>query len=231
MPKHGKRYRKAEELIEKKKVYSIDKAVELLTNFPKANFDETVEIGFNLGVDPKYADQLVRGTVVLPHGTGKTVRVLVFAQGDNAGKARDAGADYVGYKELIDKVKTGWMDFDVIIAAPDTMGDVGKLGKILGPKGLMPSRKAGTVTPDIKQAVNEIKAGRVEFRVDKEGNLHLLIGKHSFSKENLIVNANAGIEAVVKARPPAVKGKYIKSAVLSTSMGPGIKLDVDTMAG
>ena len=230
MAKYGKRYRQAVELIDKSKFYSADEAVEVLANFPKTKFDETVELSFNLSVDPKHADQLVRGTVVLPHGTGKHVRVLVFAQADKAHDAQNAGADYVGYKDLIEKIKGGWVDFDVVIASPDTMSEVGKLGKILGPKGLMPSPKAGTVTPNVEQAAREVKAGRLEFRVDKEGNLHLIIGKKSFSKENLVENANAGIEAIIKARPSAVKGQYINSVTLSTSMGPGIKLDAKAMA-
>lgn len=230
MPKHGKRYNQAIELIDKNKCYSTEEAVEILTSFPKTKFDETIELSFNLNVDPKHADQLVRGTVVLPHGTGKKVRVLVFAQADKVTAAEGAGADCVGYKDLVEKIKGGWMDFDVAIASPDTMSEVGKLGKILGPKGLMPSPKAGTVTPNVEQAVKEVKAGRVEFRVDKQGNLHLIIGKISFSKENLIKNANTGIEAVVKARPPAVKGQYVKGATISTSMGPGIRLNVGSMA-
>lgn len=229
MPKHGKRYKQAVELIDRSKLYSVTEAVEILGNSPKTKFDETVELSFNLNVDPKHADQLVRGTVVLPHGSGKKVRVLVFAQPDKAKEAQTAGADYVGYKDLIEKIKGGWMDFDVAIASPDTMSEVGKLGKILGPKGLMPSPKAGTVAPKVGDAVKEVKAGRIEFRVDKDGNLHLVVGKRSFSKENLTKNVRAGIEAIVKAKPPAVKGQYINSATLSTSMGPGIKLDVGTM--
>lgn len=225
MTKHGKRYKQSFEKIEKDKIYSIDEAVGLIENFPKTKFDETLEISFNLGVDPKHADQLVRGTVVLPHGTGKKVRVLVIAKGDKHKEAEDAGADYVGFKDMVDKIKGGWFDFDVVVASPDTMSEVGKLGKILGPKGLMPSPKAGTVTPKIAETVKQVKAGRVEFRVDKQGNLHLIAGKKSFSKEQILVNVKTGIEAVVKARPAAVKGQYIKSITLSTSMGPGIRID------
>lgn len=230
MTKHGKRYRKALELIDKNKLYSVDEAAGLLMSFPNSKFDETVELSFNLGIDPKHADQSVRGTVVLPYGTGKKVRVLVFAQADKARAAQEGGADYVGYKDLIEKIKGGWVDFDVAIATPDSMGEIGKLGKILGPKGLMPSPKSGTVTQNVLQAVKEIKAGKIEFRVDKAGNLHLAIGKKSFPKEKLIENIKTSIDAVVKARPPAVKGQYIKSAVVSTSMGPGIRLDTVAVA-
>ena len=229
MPKHGKRYRQASDLIDKKKFFSVKEAVEILCNFPKTKYDETIELTFNLNADPKHADQLVRGTVVLPHGTGKSVRVLVFAQGDKEKDAQTAGADYVGYKDLAEKIKGGWMDFDVVIASPDTMSEVGKLGKILGPKGLMPSPKAGTVTPKVAEAIKEVKAGRIEFRIDKGGNLHLITGKRSFPKENLMENVKAGINAVIKARPSAVKGQYVNSATLSTSMSPGISLDVGSI--
>lgn len=231
MNKHGKRYRQAVELVDRSKVYSIEEAVGLLTQFPKTKFDETVDLSFSLGVDPKHADQLVRGTVVLPHGTGKSVRVLVFAQGDKVKEAQAAGADHVGYKDLIDKIKTGWMDFDVAVASPDAMGEVGKLGKILGPKGLMPSPKAGTVTPDVSKAVKEVKAGRIEFKVDKDGNLHMMVGKMSFPKEKLLENINTAVESVLNARPPAVKGQYIKGIAISATMSPGIRLDVTGFSG
>lgn len=226
MAKQSKRYRKAVELVDRNKSYSVEEAVEVLSQFPKAKFDETVDLSFNLAVDPRHADQIVRGTVILPHGTGKSVRVAVFAQSDKAKEAQEAGADYVGYKDLIDRIKAGWMDFDVAIASPDTMGEVGKLGKILGPRGLMPSPKAGTVTQNIAQAVKEVKAGRVEFKVDKDGNVNMVVGKMSFPKEKLIENINTAIEAVVSARPPAVKGQYIKGIALSATMSPGIRLDV-----
>lgn len=226
MAKQSKRYRQAKELVDINKFYSIEEAVGLIERFPKTKFDETVDLSFCLGVDPKQADQLVRGTVVLPNGTGKSVRVLVFTQGDKAKEAEAAGADYVGFKDLIDKIKTGWMDFDVAVASPDTMGEVGKLGKILGPKGLMPSPKAGTVTPNVDKAVKEVKAGRIEFKVDKDGNLHMVVGKRSFVKEKLIENINTAVESVVSARPAAVKGQYIKGIALSPTMSPGLRLDV-----
>lgn len=213
-------------MVDVNKFYSIEEAVGLLEKFPKTKFNETVDLSFCLGVDPKQADQLVRGTVVLPNGTGKSVRVLVFAQGDKAKDAQSAGADYVGFKDLIDKIKTGWMDFDVAVASPDTMGEVGKLGKILGPKGLMPSPKAGTVTPNVDKAVKEVKAGRIEFKVDKDGNLHMVVGKRSFAKEKLLENINTAVESVVNARPPAVKGQYVKGIALSATMSPGLRIDV-----
>lgn len=226
MAKQSKRYKQSVGLVDSNKSYSVEEAVGVLTQFPKVKFDETVDLSFSLAVDPKHADQIVRGTVVLPHGTGKSVRVLVFAQSDKAKEAQDAGADYVGYKDLIDKIKAGWMEFDVAIASPDTMGEVGKLGKILGPKGLMPSPKAGTVTPNVAQAVKEVKAGRIEFKVDKDGNMHMVVGKGSFPKEKLVENINTAIESVVNARPPAVKGQYIKGIALSATMSPGIRLDI-----
>ncbi len=226
MAKQSKRYRQAKEMADINKFYSIEEAVGLLEKFPKTKFDETVDLSFCLGVDPKQADQIVRGTVVLPHGTGKSVRVIVFAQGDKAKDAQTAGADYVGFKDLIDKIKTGWMEFDVAVASPDTMGEVGKLGKILGPKGLMPSPKAGTVTPNVDKAVKEVKAGRIEFKVDKDGNLHMIVGKRSFAKEKLIENINTAVESVVNARPVAAKGQYIEGVALSATMSPGLRLDI-----
>lgn len=229
MKKHGKKYRQAEELIDRNKTYSIDEAVGLLKKFPQRNFDESVEMSFDLNVDPKHADQLVRGTVVLPNGTGKSVKVVVFAQGEVANEAKEAGADFVGYKDLAEKVQGGWMDFDVAIAAPDAMKVVGKLGRVLGPKGLMPSPKAGTVTKDVAKAVKEVKAGRIEFRVDKQGNLQFVIGKKSFTKEALTENAKTAVSAVIGARPIALKGRYILNTILSTSMGPGISLDARSM--
>ena len=226
MKKKGKRYRKSAELVKEDKNYSITNAVELLIQFPVAKFDETIDLCFNLNVNPKHADQIVRGTVVLPHGTGKSVKVVAFAQGEQAKAAQDAGADYIGYKDLIEKIKGGWTDFDVVIASPDTMGELGKLGKILGPKGLMPSPKAGTVTPQVGKAVKEVKAGRIEFKVDKEGNLHMIVGKKSFGREKLIDNAKIAIGAVSQARPAALKGPYMKNIAISSSMSPSIRLDV-----
>lgn len=229
MKKHGKRYNKAKEMVEKGRNYLLEDAMELLQQFPKPRFDETVNMSFHLTVDPKYADQMVRGTVVLPRGTGKTVRVLVFAQGDRAKEAESAGADYVGYRDLVEKIKGGWIDFDVVIATPDTMPEVGKLGRILGPKGLMPSPKAGTVTADVGRAVKEVKAGRIEFKVDKQGNLHFVIGKRSFPKEYLVENAMAVVDAVAKARPSTLKGQYVKSVYVSPCMGPSISLDPQSL--
>lgn len=226
MSKHGKRYNAALKLVDLDKSYSIEEAVALIAQFPKTKFDETIDLSFSLGVDPKHADQLVRGTVVLPHGTGKSVRVVVFTQGDKVKEAQEAGADYVGFKDLIEKVKTGWVDFDIAVASPDTMGEVGKLGKILGPKGLMPSPKAGTVTQNIGKTVKEVKAGRVEFKVDKDGNLHMIVGKSSFGKEKLLENINMAVESVLAARPAAVKGHYIENMAVSPTMSPGIKLDI-----
>lgn len=226
MANQSKRYKKASDLVDRNKIFSIEESINLLTQFPKTKFDETIDLSFSLGVDPKHADQIVRGTVVLPHGTGRKVRVIVFAQGDKAKDAESSGADQVGYKDLVDKIKNGWTEFDVAIASPDTMGEVGKLGKILGPKGLMPSPKAGTVTPNIGQAVKEVKAGRIEFKVDKDGNLHMIVGKRSFDNKKLLENINTAIESVVSARPMALKGHYIKNMSLSATMSPGIKLDV-----
>ena len=226
MKKITKRLKKSLEVIGNEKVLSIEKAVETLLEFPKAKFDESVDLSFNLGIDPKHADQLVRGKVTLPNGTGKTVKVAVFAQGDDAQAAKDAGADYVGFKDLAEKIKGGWFDFDVVIAAQNTMSEVGKLGKVLGPKGLMPSPKAGTVTPKVADAVKEVKAGRIEFRVDKGGTLHMIVGKRSFTKDALVENVNAAIQAIIKAKPAAAKGQYIKSVAMSSTMSPGIGLNV-----
>ena len=226
MKRKGKRYRKSAELVNKDKNYAVNDALELLMQLPAVKFDETVNLCFHLNVNPKHADQLVRGTVVLPHGTGKQVKVIAFAEGEQAKAAQEAGADYVGYKDLIEKIQGGWTDFDVVIASPDTMRELGKLGRVLGPKGLMPSPKAGTVTPQIGKAVKEVKAGRIEFKVDKSGNLHMVAGKKSFGREKLIDNVSSAIGAVVQARPPVLKGSYLKNVVVSLSMSPGIKLDV-----
>jgi large subunit ribosomal protein L1 len=232
MPKkHSKRYRKALELVDAKKSYQLPAAVEIIGKFPKAKFNETVEVAFHLGVDPKQSDQMVRGTVPLPHGSGKTVRVLVFAKpGAAADAARAAGAEFVGFDDMIKKANEGWTDFDVAIATPEAMVEVRKLGKVLGPRGLMPNPKTGTVTDDTAKAVKEVKAGRVEFKVDKGANIHVLVGKRSFNPEQLIENARAVIEAVVKSRPSSVKGDFVESCTISATMSPPVKLDVRQIA-
>ncbi|HLH55277.1 MAG TPA: 50S ribosomal protein L1 [Verrucomicrobiae bacterium] len=227
----SKRYRKALELVDGKKPFALKSAVEVLTKFPKAKFNETVDLAFRLGVDPKQSDQMVRGTVPLPHGSGKTVRVLVFAKsGPAADAARGAGAEYVGFDDMIKKCQEGWSDFDVAIATPDAMGEVRKLGKVLGPRGLMPNPKTGTVTEDTAKAVKEVKAGRVEFKIDKAGNIHVPVGKASFSASQIEENARAVIDAVVKARPSSVKGVYIQSCTLSATMSPPVRLDTKEFA-
>lgn len=205
--------------------YDLREATELVKAVAYAKFDETVDLALRLGVDPKRADQMVRGTTILPHGTGKQVRVLVFAKGEKEQEARQAGADYVGADDLIEKVKGGWMDFDQAIATPDLMGAVGKLGKILGPRGLMPNPKTGTVTFDVAKAIAEIRKGRVEYKVEKAGIVHVLVGRVSFSADGLYENAHAVIEAVLKAKPASCKGRYLRSATISSTMGPGIQLD------
>ena len=221
--KRGKRYLEAEKLIDKSKDYSAKEALEVIEKFPKAKFDETVELHVKLGVDSKHAEQQVRGTVVLPNGTGKTLRVLVFAKGDKAKEAEAAGADYVGAEELVPKIeKENWFDYDVIVATPDMMGVIGRLGKVLGPKGLMPNPKSGTVTMDVTKAVSEIKSGKVEYRLDKTNIIHLGFGKVSFGAEKLVENYNTIIDAIIKAKPAATKGQYIKSVAISTTMGPGL---------
>ena len=225
MAKVGKKYAEAVKLIEAGKFYEPVEAIELVKKTATANFDETVEIAFNLNVDPKYADQQVRGAVVLPHGTGKTKRVLVFAKGDNIKAAEEAGADFVGSEELVAKIQGGWSDFDVVVATPDMMGVVGRLGRVLGPKGLMPNPKAGTVTMDVTKAINDIKAGKIEYRLDKTNIIHVPIGKASFTEEQLSDNFQTLIEAIVKARPSTLKGQYMKSIVLTPTMGPGVKVN------
>ena len=221
----GKRYDAATKKLEPEKQYLLEDAVRLLKEMPSAKFDESVDISFRLGVDPKHADQMVRGAVVLPHGIGKTVRVAVFAKGDKEREAREAGADTVGAEDLVEKVQGGWTDFDTAIATPDLMGQVGRLGKVLGPRGLMPNPKAGTVTMDVAKAVKELKAGKIEFRVDKSGIVHAPIGKKSFAPDHLANNLHAFMEAIVKARPSAAKGHYIRSVTVSSTMGPGVPVD------
>ena len=221
----SKRMTAARKLVEPRKQYKIAEAIEILKQAPAPKFDETVELALAFDVDPKQSDQNVRGTVTLPHGTGKTVRVLVFAKGDQERQAKEAGADFVGSEELIAKVEAGWLDFDAIVSTPDLMREVGKLGRILGPRGLMPSPKAGTVTMDVGRAVREVRQGKVEFKLDKQADIHLGVGKRSFPTEHLVANLEALMKAVWKAKPAAAKGKYVRNAVVSSTMGPGLRLD------
>lgn len=230
MAKHGKKYQQALEQVDRDKAYGPTEALDLVKKIAPAKFDETVEAAIRLNVDPKRSDQQVRGAVVLPHGTGKTKRVLVFAKGEKAKEAEAAGADYVGDEDLIEKVSQGWLDFDVVVATPDMMGQVGKLGRILGPKGLMPNPKTGTVTFEVEKAVSESKAGKIEYRVDKAGNVHAPIGKVSFETRELAENLETLIETLIKAKPPAAKGRYIRNVSVSSSMGPGIRVDVSAVA-
>ncbi|MBC8530036.1 50S ribosomal protein L1 [Christensenellaceae bacterium NSJ-44] len=224
--KHGKNYRASQELIDRSRLYDTAEAVQLALQTAKAKFDETIELSIRLGVDPRHADQQVRGAVVLPHGTGRTVRVLVFAKGDKATEAQNAGADFVGAEELIAKIQNeNWFDFDVCVATPDMMGLVGRIGRVLGPKGLMPNPKSGTVTMDITKAIEDIKAGKVEYRVDRSSIIHVPIGKKSFGEEKLLENLNVLVDAVVRAKPAAAKGTYMRSMVISSTMGPGIKIN------
>ena len=223
--KQSKRYKRAAELFDRQTHYGLTEAVDILKQMPTRKFDETVELAFRLGVDPRQADQLVRGTVILPHGLGKSVRVAVFAKGETVADAEAAGADFVGAEDLVEKINGGWTDFDVAIATPDMMGQVGRLGRILGPRGLMPNPKSGTMTPDAARAVREAKAGRVEYRVDRTANVHAPVGKVSFDAQRLRENAQVVIDAIVRARPSATKGQYMRSVTLSTTMGPGIRLD------
>ena len=224
MAKHGKKFTAAEAQIGDRS-YSIEDAIPLIQKVKYAKFDETIEIALRLGVDPKHADQMVRGTVVLPHGLGKSKRVLVIAGADKQKDAQEAGADFVAGEEIVEKIAGGWMDFDAVVATPDMMRAVGRLGKVLGPRGLMPNPKTGTVTPDVAKAVREIKAGKVEFRVDKTGIIHAPLGKTSFPAQSLIDNTHALVDSVVKAKPAAAKGKYLKSVTVSSTMGPGITVD------
>jgi len=227
----SKRYNKALKQVDGSKLYSLESAVETLTKFPKAKFNETVDLAFRLGVDPRQSDQMVRGTVPLPHGSGKTIRVLVFAKsGAAADAAREAGAEFVGFEDMIKKCQEGWTDFDVAVATPEAMSEVRKLGKVLGPRGLMPNPKTGTVTDDTARAVREVKAGRVEFKVDKAGNIHVPVGKVNFKPVQIFENVKAVIEAVAKARPSSVKGTYIRSCTLSATMSPAVHLDVKQVA-
>src|SRR5690349_16590056 len=225
MRKHGKKYTAARAQVGVDRQYSIEEAVPLVQKVKFAKFDETVELALRLGVDPKHADQMVRGTVVLPHGLGRSKRVLAIAGGEKQREAQEAGADVVGGEEMVDKIQGGFMDFDAVVATPDMMRAVGKLGKVLGPRGLMPNPKTGTVTPNIAQAVKEIKAGKVEFRVDKTGIIHAPVGKISFPTQNLIENAHALVDSVVRAKPSAAKGKFLRSVTMSSTMGPGITID------
>ena len=222
----GKKYKDSAKLVDRSVQYDAQEGMELVCKTASAKFDETVELHVKLGVDSRHADQQVRGAIVLPHGTGKTVRVLVFAKGDKADAAREAGADYVGDMDMVEKIqKENWFDFDVVVASPDMMGVVGRLGKVLGPKGLMPSPKAGTVTPDVAKAVKEVKAGKIEYRLDKTNIIHCPIGKVSFGAEKLVENYSALMGAIVKAKPAAAKGQYIKSCVAAATMGPGVKMN------
>lgn len=225
MRKRGKKYTAAREQIAIDRSYTIEDAIPLVQKVKFANFDETVELTLRLGVDPKHADQMVRGTVVLPHGLGKTKRVLAIAGGEKQKEAQDAGADIVGGEELVEKIMGGWTEFDAVVATPDMMRAVGRLGKVLGPRGLMPNPKTGTVSTDIGKAVREIKAGKVEFRVDKTGIIHAPVGKTSFAVESLVANTHALVESIVKAKPAAAKGRYLKSVTVSSTMGPGLRID------
>jgi large subunit ribosomal protein L1 len=226
----SKRYDAALGVVDPQKQHALEEAVEAVKAAPSAKFDETVDLSIRLGVDPKHADQMVRGAVVLPHGIGKTVRVAVFAKGEKEREARDAGADVVGAEDLVERIQGGWMEFDTAVATPDLMGQVGRLGKVLGPRGLMPNPKLGTVTFDVARAVREAKAGKVEFRVDKAGNVHVPIGRKSFAAEQLRANAMAILEAIMRAKPAAAKGQYLRSLTVSSTMGPGARVDAQKVA-
>ncbi len=229
MPKHGKSFQKASEAIECLKMYDVAEAMELVLKSAYAKFDETVDVAVNLGVNPKYSDQMVRGAVSMPHGLGKTVRVVAFCKGENEERARNAGAIEAGGDELVEKIKGGWLDFDNAVATPDMMGHVGKIGKILGPRGLMPNAKTGTVTPDLETAIKELLAGKVDFRVDKAGIIHAPIGKVSFGSGKLLGNLRAVMDALVKLKPSTAKGTYVKAISLSSTMGPGVKVDAASL--
>ncbi len=225
MPRHGKKYQEARAKVESEKLYSPSEALSKVKELAFAGFDETVEVSVRLGVDPRHADQQVRGTVILPHGTGRTVKVLVFAKGEKALEAEKAGADYVGAEELAEKIQEGWLDFDKVVATPDMMGMVGKLGRVLGPRGLMPNPKLGTVTMEIGRAVQEAKAGKIEYRVDKTGIVHVPIGKVSFELEKLLENFHVLMDTIIKAKPAAAKGQYLRGITVSSTMGPGVKVN------
>ena len=230
MPTLTKREKAAGAVYDHEKTHGVEEAIGILEKLPRAKFDETVDLSLRLGVDPKHADQMVRGAVVLPHGIGKTVRVVVFAKGEKDREAREAGADVVGAEDLVERVQGGWLEFDSAIATPDLMGQVGRLGKVLGPRGLMPNPKLGTVTFDVSRAVREAKAGKVEFRVDKAGNVHVPVGKRSFNQTQLSDNALALLEAIIRAKPSASKGQYLRTVTVSSTMGPAIKVDVQKVA-
>ncbi len=225
MPKHGKKYEEASKLIDKAAQYEVSEAIELVKKTATAKFDETVEVAFKLGVDPRQSDQMIRGAVVLPNGTGKTQTVLVFAKGEKAKEAEAAGADFVGADDIVAKIQGGWFDFDVAIATPDMMGVVGKIGRLLGPKGLMPNPKTGTVTMDVTKAINDVKAGKIEYRVDKTGIIHAPIGKASFEQAKLEENFKTLVDVLLKAKPASSKGQYIRSVTVSSTMGPGVKIN------
>ena len=227
MAKKGKKFIEAKKLVDSTTLYSVEEAVELVKKTNVAKFDATVDVAFRLGVDPRKADQQIRGAMVLPHGTGKVRSVLVFAKGEKAKEAEAAGADFVGDSDMINKIQQGWMEFDVVVATPDMMAEVGKLGRVLGPRGLMPNPKTGTVTPDVAKAIDEIKKGKVEYRVDKDGNLNVMIGKVSFTEQALAENYKALYDQIVRVKPATVKGAYIKGVTVSTTMGPGIKVTVE----
>ena len=229
MKKRGKRYQAVEKLIDKEKEYDISQAVELVKKAASAKFDETVNMSFHLRVDSKQADQHVRGVINLPHGTGKTVRIAAFAKGDNVDKAKQAGADFVGDKDLMDKISKGWLDFDIVVATPDMMKEISKLGKILGPRGLMPNPKSGTVASDIAGAIKEIKAGKVEYRLDKGANLHIVVGKASFSQEQLSDNILTTVREIIQAKPVSCKGQYLRNLTVSSTMGPSVRLNVQSI--
>lgn len=231
MAKHGKKYQESLKKVDRERAYEVEEALELVKEVAPAKFDETVEAAFRLGIDTKRADQQVRGAVVLPHGTGKTKKVLVFAKGEKAKEAEAAGADFVGDEELVNKVSQGWLDFDVVVATPDMMGQVGKLGRILGPRGLMPNPKTGTVTFEVAKAVEEVKAGKIEYRADKAGNIHAPIGKVSFTTDKLAENFAVLIETLIKAKPAAAKGQYVKKATVSSTMGPGVTVHTSRFTG
>jgi large subunit ribosomal protein L1 len=230
MGRASRRYRQSVEQIDRERLYSLPEAIDAIKSMPDAKFDESVDIAINLGVDPKHADQMVRGALVLPNGTGRTVRVIVFAKGDKEAEAQAAGADEVGGEELAKRIQGGWMEFDRVIASPDMMGVVGKLGRVLGPRGLMPNPKLGTVTPDVARAVEEQRSGKVEYRVDKNGIVHCSVGKRSFEAEQLVGNVTALMDAILRAKPASTKGIYVKTVALSTTMGPGIKVDPGSAA-